>query len=197
MNPLVPLISALKRLPGVGEKSAQRIAFFLLSVPEREVEHIASSMVHTRKAVKYCSVCFNISFEQQCHVCRDDTRIKDNLCIVAEPKDVFAIERTGAYKGMYHVLGGLISPLDGIQPESLRIKELVERLRQTTFTEVFFAINPTVEGDTTVMYISSILAPFKLNLTKLAFGLPMGSDIDYADEITLTKAISARREIDE
>ena len=196
MNPLTKLIDNLKKLPGVGDKSAQRIAFFILGMPAKEVESISNAMSYSRNSISYCKVCFNITLQSKCHICVDEKRQSDHICIVAEPKDVFAIEKTGAYLGMYHVLGGLISPLDGIQPESLRIKELIDRLKTGTFNEVFFAINPTVEGDSTVMYLSSILAPLNLKLTKLAFGLPMGSDIDYVDEITLTKAISLRRSIE-
>ncbi len=192
MNPLEPLISELKRLPGIGDKSAQRLAFFLLSIPEKDVEKMSETMVHVRKNVRYCQTCFNISLEPICHICNDDTRTRNTICVVSEPKDIFALERTGVYKGVYHVLGGLISPLDGVHPESLRIKELVQRLQQNSYQEVIFAINPTVEGDSTIMYLTAILEPLKLTISKLAYGLPMGSDIDYADEMTLAKAMSAR-----
>ena len=195
MNPLEPLINELKKCPGIGEKSAQRIAFHFLSTDTKNVEKLASTLVSSRKSIRYCQTCYNISLNDNCHICNNHQRNKTTLCIVAEPKDVFAIEKTNAYKGLYHVLGGLISPLDGIQPESLRIHELIQRVKTTPFKEILFAINPTIEGDTTSMYISSILEPLNLNLTKLAYGLPMGSDIDYADEITLTKAISARSAI--
>ncbi len=192
MNPLEPLISELKRLPGVGDKSAQRLAFFLLSISEKDVQQIATTMVETRKKIIYCQSCFNISLDETCYICADERRLQNTLCIVSEPKDIFAMERTGVYKGLYHVLGGLISPLDGVHPESLRIKELVERLQNQSFDEVVFAINPTVEGDSTIMYLSAILESLNLTITKLAYGLPMGSDIDYADEMTLAKAISSR-----
>ncbi len=192
MNPLEPLISELKRLPGVGDKSAQRLAFFLLSISEKDVQQIATTMVETRKKIVYCQSCFNISLDDTCYICADERRLQNTLCIVSEPKDIFAMERTGVYKGLYHVLGGLISPLDGVHPESLRIKELVERLQHQSFDEVVFAINPTVEGDSTIMYLSAILESLNLTITKLAYGLPMGSDIDYADEMTLAKAISSR-----
>ena len=192
MNPLEPLISELKRLPGVGDKSAQRLAFFLLSISEKDVQQIATTMVETRKKIIYCQSCFNISLDETCYICADERRLQHTLCIVSEPKDIFAMERTGVYKGLYHVLGGLISPLDGVHPESLRIKELVERLQNQSFEEVVFAINPTVEGDSTIMYLSAILESLNLTITKLAYGLPMGSDIDYADEMTLAKAISSR-----
>mgnify|MGYP001212280176 FL=1 len=192
MNPLEPLISELKRLPGVGDKSAQRLAFFLLRISEKDVQQIATTMVETRKKIIYCQSCFNISLDETCYICADERRLQNTLCIVSEPKDIFAMERTGVYKGLYHVLGGLISPLDGVHPESLRIKELVERLQNQSFEEVVFAINPTVEGDSTIMYLSAILESLNLTITKLAYGLPMGSDIDYADEMTLAKAISSR-----
>ncbi len=195
MNPLEPLVNQLKKCPGLGEKSAQRIAFFLISISQGNVDAMAKTMVETRANIRYCDTCFNISFESRCHVCKNPKRDGDILCVVAEPKDIFAIERTGSYQGVYHVLGGLLSPLDGIQPESLRIKELIQRIGQDTYKEIIFAINPTVEGDSTVMYISSLLEPFQVNITRLAYGLPMGSDIDYADEVTLSKAISARREL--
>ncbi len=195
MNPLDPLIQELKKWPGIGEKSAQRLAFFLLSLKQNDVTKMAHTMVDTRDSIKYCKDCFNISLHDQCHICSSTKRDRASLCIVAEPKDIFAIEKTHAYTGIYHVLGGLISPLDGVHPESLRIKELIQRIQNNTFHEVLFAINPSIEGDSTSLYLTSLLEPFKLNITKLAYGLPMGSDIDYADEITLTKAISARREI--
>ncbi len=197
MNPLEPLISQLKRLPGIGDKSAQRLAFFLLSISEKEVEKMATTMLSTRKKIVYCQSCYNISLESTCYICLDDNRIQDKICVVSEPKDIFALERTGVYKGVYHVLGGLISPLDGVHPESLRIKELVQRLQEKSYNEVIFAINPTVEGDATILYLSAILESLKLTITKLAYGLPMGSDIDYADEMTLAKAISSRALIPE
>ncbi|RAP27129.1 recombination protein RecR [Candidatus Marinamargulisbacteria bacterium SCGC AG-333-B06] len=192
MNPLEPLISELKRLPGIGDKSAQRLAFFLLSISEKDVHKIATTMVETRKKIVYCQTCFNISLYDTCYICSDEKRTHNTLCIVSEPKDIFAMERTGVYKGLYHVLGGLISPLDGVHPESLRIKELIQRLQNHPFKEVIFAINPTVEGDSTIMYLAAILEPLNLTITKLAYGLPMGSDIDYADEMTLAKSISSR-----
>lgn len=195
MNPLNPLIDNLKKWPGIGEKSAQRLAFFLLGQRSQDIEKTANIMVQTKKAIKYCKRCYNISIEDNCFICNSSNRKKDILCIVAEPKDIFAIEKTHAYSGLYHVLGGLISPLDGVQPESLRIKELIERIQNQQFKELFFAINPSIEGDSTILYLTSLLTPFNLNITKLAYGLPMGSDIDYADEITLTKAISSRRNL--
>lgn len=192
MNPLEPLIASLKQLPGVGDKSAQRLAFYMLGMSKKDIEAMASVMTQTREKIVYCQSCFNISLTDTCYICTDHKRLQQAICIVSEPKDIFAMERTGVYKGLYHVLGGLISPLDGVHPESLRIKELIQRLQENNFEEVIFAINPTIEGDATIMYLSSILESLNLRITKLAYGLPMGSDIDYADEITLAKAISAR-----
>ena len=196
MNPLEPLITQLKKWPGIGEKSAQRLAFFLLSMPSHDVKKMGNTMIESKENIRYCNTCFNISLHEQCHICSNPKRDQNTLCIVAEPKDIFAIERTHAFHGLYHVLGGLISPLDGIQPESLRINELCSRLKQDNYTELLFAINPSVEGDTTLLYLKSILSPFNLTCTRLAYGLPMGSDLDYADDVTLTKAISARRTLD-
>ncbi len=196
MNPLDPLIEQLKKFPGIGEKSAQRLAFYVLGLSQQNVNQMAESLVTTRESIRYCDRCFNISLEALCHVCNDPKRDVAQLCIVAEPRDIFAIERTHAFKGYYHVLGGLISPLDGVQPELLRIKELTDRLGKEPFKELLFAINPTVEGDTTVMYLTSVLSAFDVSFTRLSYGLPMGADIDYVDEITLTKAISSRRGVD-
>ena len=192
MNPLDPLINSFKKLPGVGERSAQRMAFYVLSMPEKELQTIASDMVAAKRDIRFCDCCFNIATESRCYICLDDERDSSRLCIVSEPKDIFAIEKTASYKGLYHVLGGLISPLDGIHPESLRIEELLGRVREQPFTEILFAISPTVEGDTTMMYLSSLLDRFSIPMTKLAYGLPIGSNIDYADEMTLSKAIDSR-----
>jgi recombination protein RecR len=195
-SPLKPLVTELKQLPGVGEKSAQRLAFFLLSISKDRVDKIAKQMSDTRSDIKYCETCFNISLETICHICKNPGRDKDLLCIVAEPKDIFALEKTHEFKGTYHVLGGLISPIDGVHPEALRIPELLERLRQQSFKEIILAINPTIEGDTTVLYLHSVLKQLKLSVTKLAYGLPVGADIDYADELTLQRAFTGRRDVE-
>jgi recombination protein RecR len=192
INPLLGLIAQLKKLPGVGEKSAQRMAFFMLSLSLSDVQNFAREIVDTRSRIRYCDTCYNISFEPRCYVCLDPKRDHSQLCVVSDPKDIFALERTGAINGVYHVLGGLISPLDGIHPEVLRIGELKQRLNTGAFKEVIFAINPTVEGDATTLYLNRVLEGCDVVVTKLAHGLPMGGDIDYADELTLQKAFQGR-----
>ncbi|MDA1353928.1 MAG: recombination mediator RecR [bacterium] len=191
-NPLLGLIAQLKKLPGVGEKSAQRMAFFLLSLSEKEVAEFAREALETRRRIRYCERCFNISLAQECYVCLDSNREPGTLCVVADPKDIFAMERMGAFKGRYHVIGGLISPLDGIHPDVLRFSELRSRLVSEHISEVILAINPTVEGDTTALYLQQYLEGCGVSVTKLAHGLPMGGDIDYADELTLQKALIGR-----
>ncbi len=195
MNPLTGLINQLKKFPGVGQKSAERLAFYLISISKNEVEQLTSEIILTKKNICYCESCFNISFEKICSICSSTSRDKTKLCIVAEPKDIYALEKSNAYNGIYHVLGGLISPLDNIEPESLRINELVVRIKNNTFNEIILAINPSVEGDTTTMYLLSILKPFNIKYSKLAHGLPMGANIDYTDEITLKQAINGRTEV--
>ncbi len=185
------------KLPGVGMKSAQRLAFFMLSLPQTEVDKFAEVMTYTRKNIRYCESCYNISFQNRCDICSDPSRDGSQLCIVAEPKDIMAFERTRTFKGVYHVLGGLISPIDGIHPDILRIEELKDRCQETAFKEVILAINPTIEGDATSLYLTEILSRFKCPITKLAYGLPAGSDIDYADEMTLQKALMGRRLVTE
>ena len=190
-SPLQPLVEQLSKLPGIGAKSAQRLAFFILSLPKKEVDVFADVMVHTRLNIKYCSECFNISLDSVCHICKDDQRDPSLLCIVSEPKDIIALERTSSYKGRYHVLGGLLSPIDGIHPETLRIPELVKRIRENSVKEVILAINPTIEGDATILYLAKILGD-QVEVSKLASGLPMGADLDYADELTLLHALNGR-----
>ena len=191
-SPIAGLVSQFKKLPGVGEKSAQRLAFFILSMSESDVTTFSSELVTTRRSIQYCSQCFSISRQEQCHICLDPSRDLDRLCIVSDPQDVFSIEKTKSFRGVYHVLGGLISPLDGVHPEMLRIPELVARLKKHSYKELILAINSTVEGDATVMYLQSILKSFEVSISKLAHGLPMGADIDYADELTLQKALEGR-----
>jgi recombination protein RecR len=194
-NPLSHLVQQLSKFPGVGEKSAQRLAFFLLSLPKEEVGKMAQAMIDTRNNIRYCDSCFNISFQPRCYLCSDERRDRSMMCIVASPKDIVAFERSGEYKGVYHVLGGLLSPIDGIHPEMLRIEELVTRLRTGEVTEIILAINATVEGDTTCLYLSNMLSGLNISISKLAYGLPVGADIDYADELTLQKALTGRKRI--
>ncbi len=191
-NPLQALITQLTKLPGVGQKSAQRLAFFFLSLPKPDVTQFAKVLTHTRDNIQYCKHCFNISLSEACFICSDPRRDPHQLCVVAEPKDIFAIERTLAFKGKYHVLGGLLSPIDGIHPELLRIPELVRRLKSEAITELVLAINPTIEGDATILYLTQVLQEWPISKTKLAYGLPVGADMDYADDMTLRKALSGR-----
>ncbi len=193
-EPLAKLIEEFQKMPGIGPKSAQRLAFYILGIPEDEVDKLSEALKDTKKNIKYCSKCFNITVEDPCVICGDSTRDSTVLCVVSEPKDLIAMERAGEYKGLYHVLGGVISPLDGVSPESLRIKELLQRI-DLGIKEVVFAINPTTEGEATILYLTKLLKPLEIKITKIAYGLPMGSDMDYADEITLVKALEGRREV--
>ena len=168
---------------------------FFLSLQKKEVNLFAKTMVETRQNIKYCKRCFNISFDDLCFICSNPKRDQKKLCIVAEPRDIFAFERSGEFKGIYHVLGGLISPLDGIHPEVLRINELLKRLQEESVSEVILALNPNIEGDTTILYLKKILEPYNMVVSKLAYGLPMGADIDYTDEITLKKALVGRTSV--
>ena len=195
MNPLSDLVSVFQTFPGIGEKTAERLAFFTISLPSKQIETMTQIIRKTKEKIRFCESCFNISFEEQCFICKDQQRNKDLLCVVAEPKDIIAIERAGIFTGVYHVLGGLISPLDNIHPETLRIKELKIKIQTKPFKEIILAINPTVEGDTTIMYLSKILDNSRITFSKLAHGLPMGADIDYTDQITLKNAIEGRQQI--
>lgn len=196
-DPLHALIEQLQQLPGIGPKSAQRLAYFFLSLPADKVHQFAQVLEDTRERVRYCSQCFTICFDERCGVCTSESRNQSTICIVADPRTVYAMERIGEYNGVYHVLGGLISPIDGIHPELLRIQELMDRIRAATVTELILAINPTVEGDATVLYLQHILKHFPIRITRLAYGLPMGADIDYADDLTLLKAFQGRTRVEE
>lgn len=192
-KPLARLIEEFQKLPGVGPKSAQRLAFHVLKRSSSEVQSFCEALVDAKEKITHCSVCFNLSCENPCEICTNHNRDKTTVCIVAEPKDLFALEKTGEYRGLYHVLEGLISPLEGIGPQDLRFQELVNRLSHPTeITEVILALPPSVEGDTTSLYLSRIIKPFEIKLTRIAFGLPVGGDIEYADALTLTRAITGR-----
>lgn len=195
MNPLSQLIEQLSLFPGVGEKSAQRMAFFLLSLPKEKVRKLGETIIDTREKIRYCDRCFNISLTPTCFICENPSRNVHQLCIVASPKDIFALEKSGEYKGLYHVLGGLLSPIDGIHPETLRLTELMHRCETETFQEIIFAINATIEGEATMLYLADLLTRYTIPITKLAYGLPVGADIDYADEITLQRALAGRRNL--
>ncbi len=194
-KPLAQLIEFFQKFPGIGPKSAQRMAFHLLKMPLSEVRRFADILVNAKENIHYCNICFNMSASNPCEICTDDRRDRSVICVVAETKDLIAIEKTREYKGVYHVLQGVISPLDGIGVEDIRIKELLTRLTDSTVNEVIMALSPSVEGEATSMYISKLLKPFNIKISRIAFGIPIGSDLEFADEITLAKAIEGRRTI--
>jgi recombination protein RecR len=193
------LVEQFATLPGIGRKTARRLAAFILKQPRSSVEEMATALIAVKDKVLFCSICFNVADHDPCPVCTSDRRNQQTICVVEEPSDLMAIERTGGYTGAYHVLGGAISPLDGIGPEDLRIKELVARVAAPTdrpaVEEIILAVNPSVEGDTTAYYITQLLAPFKVQVTRLARGIPIGSDLEFTDEATLTRAIEARETV--
>ncbi len=193
--PLARLIEQLQRLPGIGPKTAQRLALHILKRPEVEVNSLAKAIVEAKKQVGLCQVCFHLSAEPICEICRNPNRDHQTLCVVADSRDVIALEKTREYQGRYHVLGGVVSPLDGIGPEQLHIQSLVRRVSQQQIQEVILAISPSVEGETTTLYVGQLLKPFT-KVTRIAFGLPVGGDLEYADEITLARALEGRRELD-
>jgi len=189
------LIDELGRLPGIGPKSAQRIAFHLLAADAPDVQRLADALRRVKELVRFCATCFNVAEAEQCRICRDPRRSDDVLCVVEEPKDVVAIERTGEFRGRYHVLGGAINPLEGVGPEQLRIRELMARLSGGTVKELILATDPNTEGEATATYLALLVKPMGLQVTRLASGLPVGGDLEYADEITLGRAFEGRREI--
>ncbi len=190
------LIEELGRLPGIGPKSAQRIAFHVLRADPDEVARLAAALTEVKARVKFCEVCGNIAEERLCRICRDPRRQPTALCVVEEPKDVVAIERTREFRGRYHVLGGAINPIDGVGPDDLRIRELMSRLADGQITEVIIATDPNVEGEATATYLARLLKPLGLTVSRLASGLPVGGDLEYADEVTLGRAFEGRRLID-
>ncbi len=189
------LIDELGRLPGVGPKSAQRIAFHVLSADPADVNRLATSLRKVKELVRFCTTCFNVAESDQCRVCRDTRRTNEVLCVVEEPKDIVAIERTGEFRGRYHVLGGAINPLEGIGPDNLRIRELLFRLGTGEVKELILATDPNTEGEATATYLALMVKPMGINVTRLASGLPVGGDLEYADEITLGRAFEGRRAI--
>jgi recombination protein RecR len=191
------LIDELGRLPGVGPKSAQRIAFHILATDPVDVRRLAQVLVEAKERVTFCSVCGNVAEEETCRICRDPRRDPAVICVVEESKDVVAIERTREFRGRYHVLGGAISPIEGVGPDDLRIKELMSRLADGVVTEVILATDPNLEGEATATYLTRLLRPMGLRVTRLASGLPVGGDLEYADEVTLGRAFEGRRAVDE
>lgn len=193
--PLVLLAEHFARLPGIGMKSAQRLAYHVMSMTDEEAQSFADAIICAHSTVKCCQKCQNLTENELCPICSDDTRDNSVICVVETPKDISAFERTNEYKGVYHVLHGLISPLDGITPDKIRLKELLARISAGEVGEVIMATNPTVEGEATAMYISKLLKPLGVKVTRLAFGLPIGGSLEFADEVTLFKALENRNEI--
>ncbi|MBD2552507.1 recombination protein RecR [Limnothrix sp. FACHB-708] len=194
-RPLARLIEQLQRLPGIGPKSAQRLALYLLNRPEAEIQTLAQTLLDAKQQVGHCQVCYHLSAEPVCEVCSNPNRDQQTICVVADSRDLIAIERTREYRGRYHVLGGVISPMDGIGPESLTIQPLVQRVHREKTHEVILAIGPSIEGETTTLYLSQLLKPFT-KVTRIAFGLPVGGELEYADEVTLARALEGRREVE-
>lgn len=192
---LARLIEELERLPSIGPKSAQRLALHLLRCPPEQVRTLASALLEVLQQVKRCSICFNYTEEDPCALCQDPRRDATLMCVVADPRDMIAIENTGEYRGRYHVLGGLISPMDGVMPEDLRVKELLTRLQDQPVQEIILALNPIAEGDVTAIYIARLVRPLGIRTTRLALGLPVGGDLDYVDQVTIARALEGRREI--
>ena len=196
-EPIQDLIGELSRLPGIGPKGAQRIAFYLLDADVGQVEGLAEAILRAKRSVRFCQVCFNVTEDEVCRLCRDARRARDQICVVEESKDVVAIERTREYRGLYHVLGGSISPIDNRGPADLHIRELLRRLEDGTVREVILATNPNTEGEVTATYLSRLLTPLGVGVSRLASGLPVGGDLEYADEITLGRAFAGRRSVGE
>ncbi|MBD1910973.1 MULTISPECIES: recombination mediator RecR [unclassified Leptolyngbya] len=194
-RPLARLVEQFQRLPGIGPKTAQRLALHILKRPESDVRELAQALLEAKQQVGYCSVCYHLSAEEVCDICRAPSRDSATICVVADSRDVIAIEKTREYQGKYHVLGGLISPMEGIGPDQLHITPLIRRVNQQDVKEVIMAISPSVEGETTTLYIGKLLQPFT-RVTRIAFGLPMGGDLEYADEVTLARALEGRRDLE-
>ncbi len=196
-SPIQHLVDAFHRLPGIGPKSAQRLAYYILRAPEEEARDLAEALIEVKQSVVLCERCQNLTAESPCRICRDGARERSTICVVEDPLDVLAIERTGGYRGLYHVLHGVISPSDGIGPEDLKIQELLARLRDvdTEVSEIIVATNPNLEGEATSMYLGRLLRPLGIRVTRLARGLPAGADLEYADDVTLGRALEYRQEV--
>jgi recombination protein RecR len=194
-GPIQDLIDELSRLPGIGPKSAQRLAFWLVKASQEDARRLAQAIVVAKDRIAFCGECGNVAEGDRCRICRDESRDRTVLCVVEEPKDAASIEKSALHKGRYHVLGGAISPLDGIGPEDLRVQELLERVERDHVIEVILATNPNLEGNATAMYVAALLKPLGIRVTRLASGLPVGGDLEYADEVTLSQALEGRREM--
>jgi len=195
-GPVQQLIDELGRLPGIGPKSAQRIAFYLLKLPREDAERLARSIQEVKERISFCRRCFNVSEGELCEICADDRRDPAVVCVVEEPRDIVAVEKTQEFRGLYHVLQGAISPIEGVGPEQLRIKELLSRLDAEGIKEIILCTNPNIEGEATAMYLARLLKPLGVRVTRIASGLPVGGDLEYADELTLGRALEGRREVE-
>jgi recombination protein RecR len=194
VGPVARLIEEFHKLPGIGPKSAQRLTYYLIRASVEEARALAQAILEMKERVRFCGVCQNISEAPTCSICGDDRRDRSTICVVEEPLDMLAVERTGAYQGLYHVLHGVISPMDGVRPEDLRVRELLARLRDGSVAEVVVATNPSLEGEATAMYLRGLVQPLGIRVTRLARGLPSGGDLEYADPVTLARALEGRRE---
>lgn len=194
-RPVNALIEELAKLPGVGPKTAQRLAFYILNISSEEAQKLASAIVEAKKKIKFCKICFNLTDQELCQYCRDSSRDGSIICVVEQPRDIVALEKTREFKGRYHVLQGAISPIEGVGPEDIRARELLKRFKGEEVKEVIIATNPNIEGEATAMYIAKLVKPLGIKVSRIASGLPVGGDLEYADEVTLGKALEGRREI--
>jgi len=194
-EPIASLVEQLKRLPGIGQKTAQRLAFHLLRADREESESLAAAILAAKNDLRECSICNNITDTDPCLYCRNPARMQKTICVIEEPHNIVPIEKTRAYNGVYHVLGGSLSPLNGVGPDQLKIKSLLERLKKGTVEEIIIATNPTTEGEATAVYLSKLIKPLGLRVTRIGMGIPVGSDLEYADEVTMAKAMEGRREL--
>jgi recombination protein RecR len=194
-KPIDDLIEALTKLPGIGRKTASRLAFYILRSNPSEAQRLARAILDVKEKIRLCSICFNLTDEDPCRICQDERRTREILCVVEGPNDLIAIENTGAFSGSYHVLHGTISPLEGVGPDDIKIRELMERIHRERVAEVILATNPTVEGGATALYLTDLIKPLGVKVTRIAYGIPMGGEIEYSDGMTLSKALEGRREI--
>lgn len=194
-KPLARLINEMSKLPGIGSKTAQRLAFYILSLEDKEAEQLAQSILTAKREMRYCSVCGNLTDTDPCNICSDPSRDGTEICVVESPKDVMAMERIREFNGLYHVLHGVISPMDGIGPEDINLMSLLKRLQDSNVKELIIATNPNIEGEATAMYIARLIKPSGIKVTRIAHGIPVGGDLEYADEVTLLKAMEGRREL--
>jgi len=192
-RPLAILIDELSKLPGIGPKTAQRLALYILNISREEAGILAQSIINAKEQIRRCQICHNLTDQDTCEICRDKTRQKDIICVVETARDLMALEKTGGFKGLYHVLEGAISPLDGVEPEQLTIDHLVSRLRTEQIREIILATNPNIEGEVTASYIARLIKPLGIKITRIAYGIPIGGDLEYADEVTLTQALMGRQ----